>query len=105
MRLQDERLERAIERVLERQPEVEVPVEFAARVRAKLPAVPPVRRRMSAGRLAGTVGLMVLVVALCWLGAGTVPSFGSLRFDLELAVLVELAAVAAWMGRDSGARG
>ena len=104
MKSQDERLEMAIGRALERQPDVLVPVEFAARVRAQLPAAPPARRRMSAGRVAGTIGLIALVVALCWLGAGTPPSFGSLRFDLELAVLVELAAVAAWMGKDLGAK-
>ncbi len=104
MKTQNEIFESAIDRALERQPEVAGPTDFAARVRAALPAAPPAQRRMSAGRLAGTVGLVALVVALCWLAVGAMPSYGSLRFDLELAVLVELAAVAAWMGRGFGVR-
>jgi hypothetical protein len=88
----------AITRALERQPEVVVPEGFAARVRASLPARTKVRERRSVGRTAATVAGVGLVLALCWLAPHARPSFGSLAFDLEMVLLLELAGVAAWLG-------
>jgi hypothetical protein len=115
--MSDERMERKLEaamnhgidQALARQPEVVVPEGFAARVRAELPAVCagrlPAWRRMGAGRLAGAVAMAGLAVAFCWLAPGARPDFGSLRFDLELVVLAEMAAVGWWVGQGSGLRG
>jgi hypothetical protein len=88
----------AITRALERQPEVVVPEDFAARVRVALPARRKVRERRSVGRLAAGVAAVGLVLALCWLAPHARPSFGSVAFDLEMVLLMELAGVAAWLG-------
>jgi ferric-dicitrate binding protein FerR (iron transport regulator) len=93
----DRTLEAAITRALERQPEVVVPEDFAARVRALLPAQPKVKARRSVGKIAGTAGAAALIVALCWLAPHTQPNFGSLAFDMEMLLLIELAGVAAWL--------
>lgn len=101
-------IDRAIEQALQQQTNVAVPEGFAARVRAQLPAVRPAPRRfwqrMSAGQMAGLVGLVALVAAFCWLAPGARPDFMSLRFDLELVVLGEMAGVGWWVGKGIGAR-
>ena len=96
--MKDDGLEAAITRALERQPEVVVPAEFAARVRAALPARAKVRARRSVGRTAAMAAGVGLMLALCLLAPHARPSFGSLAFDLEMVLLVELAGVAAWLG-------
>lgn len=88
----------AITRALERQPDVVVPMDFAAKVRAALPERPKVRERRSAGRIAAGVAAAGLLVALCLLAPHARPSFGSVAFDLEMVLVVELASVAAWLG-------
>jgi len=102
-------MDQAIEQALQQVPDVAVPAGFAARVRAQLPAVRPVPhpfwQRTSAGQLAGLVGLVALVAAFCWLAPGARPDFMSLRFDLELVVLGEMAGVGWWVGRSAGLRG
>ncbi len=90
--------EAAITRALERQPEVVVPVDFAAKVRAALPAQSKVRARRSVGRMVAAAAAAGLVLALCWLAPHARPSFGSVAFDLEMVMVVELAGVAAWLG-------
>lgn len=90
--------EAAIERMLDRKPEAVVPAEFAARVRAALPARPTVRARRSVGRGVAAVAVAGLVVALGVLAPHARPSFGSLAFDLEMLLVVELMGVAAWLG-------
>jgi hypothetical protein len=90
-------MEAAITRALERQPKVVVPADFAARVRASLPAQPKVKARRSVGRIVGTAGAAGLIVALCWLAPYAQPNFGSLAFDMEMLLLMELAGVAAWL--------
>ena len=90
--------EDAITRALDRKPEVVVPADFAAKVRASLPAQTKVRAQRSVGRIAAGVATVGLVVALCWLAPHTRPSFGSVAFDLEMVLVVELMGVAAWLG-------
>jgi hypothetical protein len=91
-------LEAAITRALDRKPEIVVPMDFAAKVRAALPAQPKVRARRSVGREAAVVATAGLVLALCWLAPHARPSFGSVAFDLEMVLVVELMGVAAWLG-------
>jgi hypothetical protein len=90
--------EAAITRALDRKPEVVVPMDFAVKVRASLPAQPKVRAQRSVGRLAAGVATVGLVLALCWLAPHARPSFGSMAFDLEMVLVVELMGVAAWLG-------
>ena len=90
--------EAAITRALDRKPEVVVPADFAAKVRAALPAQPKVRAQRSVGRIAAGVAAVGLVLALCWLAPHVRPSFGSMAFDLEMVLVVELMGVAAWLG-------
>jgi len=90
--------EAAITRALDRKPEVVVPADFAARVRASLPAQPKVKARRSVGREVGMVATVGLVLALGWLDPHARPSFGSVAFDLEMVLVVELMGVAAWLG-------
>lgn len=91
-------LEAAITRALDRKPEVAVPADFAARVRAALPAQPKVRARRSVGQMAAVTGAVVLLAGLCALAPHVRPSFGSVAFDLEMVLMVELMGVAAWLG-------
>jgi len=90
--------EAAITRALDRKPEVAVPADFAARVRAALPAQPKVRTQRSVGQITAGVAAVGLVLALCVLAPHARPSFGSMAFDLEMVLVVELMGVAAWLG-------
>jgi hypothetical protein len=94
-------LEAEITRALEQKPRVAVAMDFAARVRASLPAQPPVRARRIAGRSVAQTAAMVaavgLVAALCVLVPHARPSFESVGFDLEMMLFVELAGVTAWL--------
>ncbi len=90
--------EAAITRALDRKPEVAVPVDFAARVRMALPAPAKVRTQRSVGRTVAGVTAVGLVLALCVLAPHARPSLGSLAFDLEMVLVVELMGVAAWLG-------
>jgi hypothetical protein len=100
--MDEKEFEAAVTRALEQPPEVAVPVDFAARVKAALPAQPKARARRFAGRSLGqtaaTVAAVGLVVALCVLAPHVRPSFDSVAFDMEMVLLVELAAVVAWLG-------
>jgi hypothetical protein len=91
-------LEAAITRALEEPPSVVVPMDFAARVRASLPARARVRVRRSVGRIAAAAAAAGLVVALYWLAPHARASFGSVAFDVEMVMLMELAGVVAWLG-------
>ena len=101
----DTAIEAAITRVLEKPPAVAVPLDFAARVRAALPAQPKARTGFMAGRSVSTTAAIIaaggLVVTLCLLAPHARASIDSVAFDIEMVVLVELAAVAAWLGRAS----
>jgi len=46
----------------------------------------------------GMVATVGLVLALGWLAPHARPSFGSVAFDLEMVLVVELMGVAAWLG-------
>ena len=102
----DKMLEAEITRALEQKPVVAVPVDFAARVRMALPAEPKVRAGRFAGRSVGQVtavmGAIGLMAGLCLLAPHARPSFASLAFDLEMALLVELGGVVVWLGRAKG---
>jgi hypothetical protein len=103
--MEEQEFEAAITRVLERQPKAAVPVDFAARVRMALPAEPKARVQRFAGRsvgqIAATVAAVGLVAALCLVAPHVRPSFDSVAFDMEMVLLLELAGVAAWLGRAS----
>jgi hypothetical protein len=104
--MSEERMEQAIDKALQRQPMLNVPEGFAVRVRGQLPPAPSrTGQGIGAGRLAGLAGMLALVAAFCWLAPGARPDFASLRFDLELVVLAEMAAVGWWVGRGVGSRG
>ncbi len=92
-------LDAAITRAIEQPPEIAIPDNFAARVRAGLPAQPQMRRRTSVARAAGTGAAAAALVALCWLAPHSTPNFQSMAFDVELALLAEVAAIAAWLAR------
>ena len=47
------------------------------------------------------VGAAGLVLALCWVAPHARPNFGSVAFDLEMVLVVELMGVAAWLGMRS----
>ncbi len=87
----------AITHALEQPPAVAIPADFAARVRASLPVVTPARPRQNLGRLYSSIAIVALLVTLCVLAPHTTPSFTNLAFDLELALLVELAGFATWL--------
>jgi hypothetical protein len=101
--------EAEITRALEVKPGVVVATDFAARVRAALPAQQPVRTQRFAGRSLGQTAAIVaavgLVAALCLLVPNARPSFGSVAFDLEMVLFVELAFVTAWLGAGDRGRG
>lgn len=99
-----EELEAAILRALEAPPAIDIPESFWARVRSGLPTRAAFRSRRSLGQTAGVVSAAVLVAGLCWLAQRAQPSFANLAFDLELALMVELAGVAAWLGLRRGIR-
>ena len=92
--------EARVTRALEAQPLVVVPADFAVRVRQALPVPSQRRSVVSMGRVAAIVGAVVLAVALFALAPHARPEFTSLAFDMELVVLLELAAIAYWfLGR------
>jgi hypothetical protein len=90
--------EDAITRALDRKPEVAVPADFAAKVRASLPAQPKVRAQRSVGQITAGVAAVGLVLALWVLAPHARPSFGSVAFDLEMVLVVELMGVVTWLG-------
>jgi hypothetical protein len=97
MQLQDENFDAVVTRAIERRPEVSVPVNFAARVAAALPSQRPRRNPMQVGRIAAFVAAGVLAVAMCLLAPHATPTFGSLAFDFELVVIVQLGGIAYWL--------
>lgn len=98
----DATLDAGIAGALEQAPEVAIPADFAARVRASLPTRPLARPRPSAARIAATGAAAASLVALCWLAPHAPPSFQSLAFDMELALLAELAVIAGWLATARG---
>jgi hypothetical protein len=90
-------LEASLTRALEHAPAIAVPADFAARVRASLPAQPRTQSRPSAARMAATGAASAALLALCLLAPHAAPNFQSMSFDMELALLGELAVVAAWL--------
>jgi len=98
-------LEAAITQALEfrRNPEApEVPADFAARVMRSLPAQSTARPRVRVSRTIGIVAAAILTIAVFALAPHTTPNFTSLAFDLELALLAELAGIAYWLGSKPG---
>jgi hypothetical protein len=90
--------EDAITRALDRKPEVRVPVDFAAKLRASLPVQAKVRAHRSVGPRVAAVAAVGLVLALYVVAPHARPSFGSVAFDLEMVLVVELMGIAAWLG-------
>ena len=61
-----------------------------------MPVQAKVRVRRSVGPRVAAVAAAGLVVALCLVAPHARPSFGSVGFDLEMVLVVELMGVAAW---------
>ena len=93
--------ESAVQAALERKPSIQPPAEFARRV-ALLTATQPQPRPARAGgyaRLTALAALVLVTLALFTLAPRAQASFGNFAFDLELAILVQLALLAWWLGR------
>ena len=96
-----------IESALAHTAEPHIPAGFTATVAARVAALPPPRRRVTSPRFGATLAwssVVLLSVALFVLASHSIPSFTNFRFDAELAVLAELAAVAWMIARGFGAR-
>jgi len=94
---------------LERHPQLAVPEGFAARVVQALPAGVAQRRWFairpgSAGQTVALAAALLLAAALFVLAPHAGRSFSSVAFDVELLVLVELAAVGYALARMLGGR-
>lgn len=84
-----------LDAALAHSPEPQIPADFAARVAARAAALPH-RRRMRVpqfGPALAWVSLLLLPVALFALAPHAAPSFTNYRFDAELLLLAELAAI------------
>jgi ferric-dicitrate binding protein FerR (iron transport regulator) len=94
---QSPELHAAITHALEAHPAVRIPPDFAARLRASLPPPAPARRSRSSATRVGIVAAALLLVAAFCLAPHAAPNLNSVAFDLELAVIAELACVTAWL--------
>jgi hypothetical protein len=99
----DAEFEAMVTRGLESGADVQVPADFAARVRAALPPLKRPRHRAQVGRLAAAAAACVLAVAMFVLAPHAAPTFGSLAFDVELLILVQLAGIGYWLTARRGA--
>jgi hypothetical protein len=99
MSFSEDQIESMVTRALEQRPAVAVPEDFAVRVRAALPAVRPVPRRVSVGRAFGLGSAVGLTVALFAIAPHMQPDFRSLGFAMEMLVMVELGAVVWFLAR------
>lgn len=91
----------ALQAALERKPDVSVPKAFAREVAAEAVRLPqkPVPAEATYARSIAFAAAAVLVVALFALAPRAPASFASLRFDVELALLLQLAVLAWWLAR------
>lgn len=94
-------LEASIERALQSAPQPLVPADFAARVAAKAAALPrrAAHPRARYGRVIAMLAAAVLAVSLFVVAPHAAPSFLNIRFDVELAFLAQLCALAYWLAR------
>jgi hypothetical protein len=105
-RLNDARLDAA----LAHKPQPVVPAAFAAQVvsqlAARAAALPPRRRRSAPqfGPALTWASILLLPVALFALAPHAAPSFSNFRFDAELLLLAELAAIGYGFARGFGQR-
>jgi hypothetical protein len=93
MSFSEEQMETMMTRALEQRPAVVVPEGFAARVRAALTTLRPVRRRVSAGHAFGLGSAAGLTVALFAIAPHVQPDVRSLGFAMEMVLVAELGAV------------
>lgn len=89
--------EALIDQYLARQQEPQIPAGFAARVVASLPPAPAPRRMPSLARVSALTAAVVLVLASFVIAPHAAPRLHSAAFDLELLVVAQLAAIAAWL--------
>ena len=96
--------ESSLQTALERKPEVQPPADFARRV-ALQAAVQPQSRLSHTGSYARLTAVVTLVLVACTLfvlAPRGQASFSNFVFDLELAILVQLALLAGWLGTQGG---
>ncbi|MFC6646228.1 hypothetical protein ACFQBQ_11665 [Granulicella cerasi] len=84
---------------LEQQPTVEVSPAFAAKVAVALPAAPPRRRVVHAGRVAAMASVAVLLMVVLWLAPHSVPDLRNIAFCVEMAAIAAMAMIALWLSR------
>lgn len=86
---------------LEHKPEPQIPIDFAARTAARASAQ-PLRRDRRMPRFGSAIALIsvpLAALALFVLATHAAPSLHSIGFDLELALLGELAFLGWWISR------
>ena len=93
----DKAIEGAITRALEERREIAVPEDFAARVCSSLPAKAAVRRKMSVGKTVAMVMVVVTLSAVFVLASRAPMNFANLAFDVECALMLQLAAIMYWL--------
>ncbi|HEY4009045.1 MAG TPA: hypothetical protein VGM11_02760 [Acidobacteriaceae bacterium] len=95
-------LEQRIDRALEHKTEVHIPADFAARVASRA-ATQPLKSRRRRPQFGWTIALISAPVATVALFAlaphATTVTVTSLSFDVELALVAELAFVGWWIAR------
>lgn len=88
---------------LEHKAEPPIPADFAARVALRASAQ-PLRRRRPAGHFGTLIALLsaaFVTVALFALAPHATPNVRSLSFDIELALIAEIAMIGGWIARMS----
>ncbi len=83
---------------LEHKPSIAISTDFAARVTARVQALPArtPRRVARYGQLATGISFAVLLLAMFALAHWAQPTFASFSFDLELLLLAQMLGLAAW---------
>ena len=91
---------------LEHKSEPQIPADFAAKVAALAATQPPRRRRIAPqfGSLIALLSVPVAALALFALAPHSAPNLHSLSFDIELALLAELAFVGCWLSQTFSSR-
>ena len=94
-------LDTRVTAALEHKPEPQIPLDFASKVAARATAQPLRRRRHMPhfGSAIALISVPLVAVALFALAPHAAPNLHSISFDLELALLGELAFIGWWVSR------
>jgi hypothetical protein len=100
----ENRVEQGIDAALARKPEPSISNDFASKVMARAAALPP-RRSVSSSRIGRNIAwasAVMLAVALFVIAPQAAPNLTSIRFDIEMILLVQLACLGWWLSRGYG---